>query len=82
MIGKLLDEPDELLEPTLLELDELLLEGTLLVVRFVFVFEVVKPMARPMPTPTVNEATIEIIIGSFFILNSPYKTNMRIRSIK
>lgn len=84
-----LDEDDELgIEDSLL-IDELDIEGTLsllekgslLELGFAFVFEVATPMAIPAPIPTANEATIEMIIGSFFILSSPYKTN-KIRSTK
>ena len=84
-----LDEDEELgIEDSLL-IDELDIEGTLsllekgslLELGFAFVFEVATPMVTPAPIPTANEATIEMIIGSFFILSSPYKTN-KIRSTK
>ena len=69
------------IEDSLLKDDRLLVVGSLLTTGFVFVFEVDIPMAIPAPIPTANEATIEMIIGSFFILSSPYKTN-KIRSTK
>ena len=85
-----LDEDEELgIEDSLLEDDELDIEGTLTLLEkgsllelgFAFVFEVATPMAKPAPTPMANATTAEMIIGSFFILSSPYKTN-KIRSTK
>lgn len=59
-------------------------EGTLLVLEFVFAWELFRPIAKPAPTPMANEATIEIMIGSFFMLSPPiiYLINIRKKYLK